>query len=285
MAKVVLKKLKTVKEKKGGRAPVSIGNLSLPDKKTIPFTDMSHYTWLIYGERHIGKTELAAQFNDPFFMFFEPGGNAQSLKAVFVPTWEHFLKYIELLEKNPDYCQTVVIDVGGKCYDCCFDYTCRELGIQHPVDEAKGGKGWKMVDKYFIEAHNRIFSAGFGIIALAHSTIREVKRKDGTSYDKLTVDLGAQAFRYYCGTFDNTGFYNYTNGGKRVLTIRGDENVEAGTRCTKNFLYTDGTPIKDVSMGNSAKEAYNNLQMAFNNKLSRKGGEGQKKKIMVFKRK
>lgn len=275
------KKSKTDKTKSTTRPPVSKKfsqslDLSLPERKTIPIKDMSVYTWLLYGERHIGKTTLAKNFDDPFFLFFEPGGKAKALKARFCPTWEHFLGYIELLEENPDYCKTVVIDPGGKCYDLCFDYVCKVMCISHPADESKGGKGWKAIEREFVKAHNRIFDAGFGMIACAHSVIREVKDRAGNTYNKLTVELSAQAFRYYCGTFDTTAYYTYDNNSNRILTLKGSADVEAGSRCDDMFSYTDGSEIIEISMGNdkTGKTGYKNLELAFNNKLvnPRKGG-------------
>jgi len=241
--------------------------LTLPESKSVPCSKITDYTWLIYGERKIGKTELASHFDDPFFLFFEPGGRAQKLRARFVNSWDEFLQYITLLESKPDYCRTVVIDVGGKCYDLAFEYACRKLGIEHPQDDAGGGKGWKTVEKTFIEAHNRLFALGVGIVVLAHSEVKEIRRKDGSKYDKFTLQLGAQPFRYYAGTFDTIAYYQYDDDGNRILTIRGDANIEAGTRCRDNFLYTDGMPVVHIPMGTNSDEGYKNLVNAFNNKL------------------
>lgn len=241
--------------------------LSLPSTASTPATAVEAYTWLIYGERKIGKTTLCSQFDDPFFLMFEPGGKALNIRQVAVPTWDHFMEYISLLEKNPGYCKTVVIDTGYMAYESCLVASCKELGIQDPRDEA-WGKAWKFIDKKFREAHQRILNLNLGFIVTAHSEVKTIQRRDGTSYDKLSTQLSAQAFRFYCGVVDTIAYYQYGKNGERELTIRGDDHVEAGTRCKGHFLDKNGKPNDTIPMGNSEEEAYKNLCLAFDNKLN-----------------
>jgi hypothetical protein len=232
----------------------------------VPSTAIGDYTWLLYGERKIGKTTLAAQFEAPFFIMFEPGGRALALKQVFIQSWSEFLQVISLLEKNPAYCQTVVIDTGFMCYERCFEHCMKELNITDPRDEG-WGNGWKFIDKAFRDAHQRIEALGLGLVVTAHSELREVTHRTGIKYDKVVTQLSKQAMRWYAGTLDVIAYYHYDEEGNRALTIAGSADVEAGSRCGGRFKYADGTPVSKINMGTTPEEGYANLVNAFNNNL------------------
>jgi len=61
------------------------------------------------------------------------------------------------------------------------------------------------------------------------------------------------------------GYYHIENN-QRFLQIREDDFAMAGCRCEENFLTPDGQQIFKIPMGNTPKEAYDNIIKAFNNK-------------------
>jgi hypothetical protein len=155
-------------------------------------------------------------------------------------------------------------------YERCFAACLEDMGISDPKDKAFGN-AWKFIDKEFRDAMIRLEDIGVGLIVIAHSEIKEVTEKTGAKYDKLSIQLGGQAFRYFAGCMNNVWYYHYMQGGKRFLQLRGDELIEAKTQCEGHFEYSDGRPVKVVEMGSSSKEAYANLCAAFNNEV--KGGQ------------
>ena len=241
----------------------SSDDLSLPTKVSTPSQSFQDYTWLIYGDRKIGKTSLVAQFDKTFIMSFEPGTKALEVMQRDVPKWEHFKKYVELLKDDKEF-KTVAIDTGALAYERCMEFVCARDGMEHPSDGSYG-KGWKAVQIEFMLQHSDLFNTGKGIFVLAHSKEKTITSLSGTEYQVIGPDLSGQADGYYAGVIDNICYYHYM-GKKRYLRIRGSENVIAGTRCEGKFLTPGGEQIVNIPMGNCAEEAHANLLKAFNNK-------------------
>lgn len=244
--------------------------LSLPDEHSVPSANLLDYSWLIYGERKIGKTTLLSMFGQrPLFLMFEAGAKGISVLKREVANWKEFEQYVTLLEGVPGKYDLVVIDTGGECYEQNLLQVKTDFNLTDIRDKAWGG-GYTESRQRFAAIHDRLYRLPCGFAVTAHSEIKTIKPKFGTEYDKLCVQLPGQALKYYLGVVDNICYYHYDEDGKRILTIRGDENLtEPGTRCEGRFLYTDGTPIKDIPMGISKEESYANLVSAFENKLVR----------------
>jgi hypothetical protein len=256
---------------------MKIRSVQLPEEESIPESDMNRFTFLISGERKIGKSSLCAQFPDTLFLMCEPGGKALKARIINIDRWEDVKSVVFQLCSQRDYCKTVVIDTGYMFYELCFDYCLRTMGIDKPSDES-WGNAWKLIEREFRSVHSDLINAGFGLIITAHTEIKEVKKRDGVTYSKLTTQLGGQATRFYNGFVDILCHYNYDSNGKRELIIRGDDFVEAGTRTEENFFFSDGSPIMSIPMDfsgkkNPAKYAFEHLSDAFYNRLIKEGGK------------
>lgn len=294
-----LKKQKRKKKLGGGRRSGKnldyselMDTLDLPEKAAMPGEKFEDYTMLIYGERKIGKTSLLAQFKKPFFFMFDPEAVAVKVKQRYCPTWTHFQVYIEKLrkklEKNPDYCRTVVIDTGYMAYERCWDWCVNEMGIEDPRDKS-WATGWKFIEREFRRVHNDLFDLGLSFQVTAHSDIREKQTKSGEKYDRITAQLGGQAHKFYMSPANVVAYFHYNDDGKRVLALKGSADLDAGNQISGHFLYK-GTnkPVREIPMGKSPEQAYDNLINAFNNKLekpSKKGGNGGKRLKRKVKRK
>jgi len=272
---------KAVKPKLGG-------DYSLPSDPTEPAENLIDYSFLIYGRKKIGKTSLVSRFPGAVFFMFEPGTKAQRVFKLprqggcFVD-WKDVRGYIRSLQKEAHRFTTACFDPGNKAYDLCLKYVCERERIAHPGKMKDYGASWKAVSNEFEDIHLQIANAGMAFVVVAHEKWDNDRSIVEPKFSPSTED-------FYEGVIDNIFYYHY-QGAERFLQIRGTEGIVAGTRCEGHFMTADGRPIYKIPMGNSADEAWENLQIAWVNEQTRsfgpdeeeKGGT-QKKKLVLKKR-
>jgi len=259
----ITKKLKKKKKKK----KVQKVTVSIPKKPSKICTDFRLFSVLVHGEKKIGKTTMWAQEEGAFFLEFDPLQGSLAIKQRHVPTWPHFLAYIDLLEKLPAEIRTVIVDGVDIAYQLCFNWSCEKMAIVHPHDENDYGKSWNFIRSQFEKAMLRLLSLNeHGIAArfISHSKWAEVKKRGGGKVDKLIPFMTSQAEEVLNGRIDIWAAYTYDDD-KRILILEGSEEIGAGHRCDGRFLTPEGEAIQEIYMGTSPKQAYNNLLEAFNN--------------------
>jgi hypothetical protein len=248
--------------------------MTLPEGPEEAETDFYHYIHLISGDRKIGKTDLLSNFPDCFFIFGEPGGRSIRARKRWILSWDDFKTLVYWLCLRPDYCKTIHLDTGYMLYELCFSYMLRELNIDKPQDE-DWGNAWKFVEKEFRDEHMKLLSSGFGLAITAHTETKHIK-KGKLEYDKLCIQLGGQAGKFYNAFADIIIHYQYGTNGKREMAVRGDNTIEAGTRTKDNFLYTDGQPIITLpcdftGQPDPGKLTFELYKAAFENRLKNPG--------------
>lgn len=247
--------------------PTSLPTISKPSQR------LEDYTWLIYGEKKIGKTSLVSHFPSAMFCMFEPGGKALAIRQTpTIDRWEQFLQYIALLEKDTQGVKTVVIDPGNIAYDRCLDFICESENITHPGKVQDWGASWKLISQEFQKAHLRLAKLNLGFIVLAHAKVVNMETRSGQTFTKVIPVMSGSTEEFYAGVIDIIGYYHYF-GAERFLQIRGDDFAQAGCRCESNFLTKSGEPIVRIPMGRSSKQAYENIVRAFNNGQSEAFGD------------
>lgn len=237
--------------------------LTLPTQKRKPTSDIADFTWLIYGDKKIGKTSLTSCFPNALIYSFEPGTKALEVFAVDIPDWASAVEYNEQLFTTDHKFKNVVIDTGKIAYDRNMAHVCKEMKIDHPQDAAYG-KGWSAVGKSFEKFHLDLTSNGLGIVVVAHEKVTEIELASGLKTNKIEPDLSNSSMNFYHGMVDIVARYHFI-GDQRFLTIRGNEGEIAGCRMKKNFLTPEGERIVRIPMGDSEQEAYDNLYKAFRN--------------------
>lgn len=264
--------MKLVVKKKGSLAKPpkarAQAELSLPTELSVPSDNMLDYITLMYGEKKIGKTSLWSHADRAFFMMCESGAKALKLMQRPVNTWEQFKSYVALLEKDTAF-RTVVVDTVDLAYLYCTRAVCKKMGIEHPSDE-DWGKGWSAVREEFITQINRLTNSGKGVVLISHAAEREIKTRTGDKYDKIIPTVPGQAREVLEGIVDIWAYYSYSQQ-HRMLVIQGDDHIGAGHRLDQHFRYASGKRIREIPMGNSSKEAYDNFVAAFRNQLKEVG--------------
>lgn len=255
---------KVKKGSKGKEKESSEDRFKLPRERSEPVGRLGGYTWLLMGEKKIGKTSLTAQMGQVFHGMTEPGGKALSLYQQPIKNWRGFRQMVRALEKDTKF-DTVVIDIADKLYAYCDDYVCEKLVITDLAEE-EWGKGWREMRKEFEREFNRLLNLDKGIVFVSHVAEQEIETRDGTKYDRIMPTMHKRMREFIEGIVDIWAFYTYDRS-RRVLQILGDDHVSAGHRLEGRFQTPDGEPLRRIDMGRSAKQGYRNIVAAFKNEF------------------
>lgn len=238
---------------------------ALPTEVTAPQVGFRDLTWLIYGEKGIGKTSMAARFPGALLVPFEPGTKFLTIQRLpLVRRWEEFMHVVKQLEEGGHSFGTAVIDPGNKAYEVCMDFVCRREGVTHPSDRKDFGKTWGAVAREFQEAHARMSAAEVSMVILAHAKALEMETYSGQTFTRIVPVMSGSTEEYYAGIVDMIGYYHYYKS-QRFLQIRGDDFVMAKCRPEQHFITKGGDPVVRIPMGSSSAEAFENIERAFEN--------------------
>lgn len=258
---------KKSKKKVRAREDKDEEKFQLPTERSEPEEDLGAYTWLIFGDKKIGKTSLTALFGKALHLFTEPGGKALRVYPVVIDDWRKFKKAVAKLKKDDTF-DTVVVDIVDKLYPMVEDYTCEKLVISD-LSEEDWGKGWRENRKEFERVLGDLLNSGKGIVFISHAQEQEVETRDGKTYDRMMPTMHKRMRDTIESVVDIWAYYTYDRQ-RRVLQILGDDHVSAGHRLEGRFQTPDGRPIRRIDMGTSAKQAYANVVAAFNNEYEPK---------------
>jgi len=239
-------------------------SISLSKEKFVPSDSLFDYNILIYGERKIGKTTLAAECPNAYFFMFEPNDSYELYKSDIMEWWEFVRLSSEFLNSKHNF-KTAIVDTGRPCYQMALAHACKRHGFTHPGGQNDHGAAWSKVTKEFDPPLRQLMNSKYGFIVLAHEYGQEITTRSGAKFTKMIPDLSAQAARLFANEIYNIFYYCKENG-KRWLQIEGDEYITAGHRMKGHFLTTAGERIFRIPMGIDEKESFKNLMTAFNNK-------------------
>jgi hypothetical protein len=128
---------------------------------------------VLYGVHGVGKTALAAEFPDPFYlptMGEEPPSDVEMASPGTAETFDEVLDTIGwLLTEQHDF-KTFVPDSLDGIEPLVWAYTCRQNGWNN-IEDAGFGKGYVAADepwREFLSGVQALRSAGIATVMLAH---------------------------------------------------------------------------------------------------------------------
>ena len=204
-------------------------------------TDPSRYIMTIYGDPKVGKTTLASQIPDAYFIATEAGQKFVKVFKSEPKDWEDVLEIVNLLSKPGHPYKTCVFDTVNVLYDMCANYVCRKnhwKKVKH-ISELDYGKGYALVKEEFRFVIQKLTSAGMGIVFLCHSHVKE-ETFHGIKRDRIVPNLNKSARetildisdiigRMYAGSVEKEGKKEPC----RYITFQPNQGYEAGDRTGK----------------------------------------------------
>lgn len=247
-------------------APMTLPTIQLPTQKSQIKQNLGEYTWLIHGQPKSGKTSLAAQFPDALFLMMEPGGKGLEIYELPITDWKQIKEVLQQIKTGNHKFKTVVFDTVDILAGLCILYTCMRSGGKHPQDIKNYGKIYDDIELEFNTLVLDFAATGIGLVFISHSKVSTFTRPDDSTFNRIIPSANPRLCSFLTGWADIIAFYGY-EGMERKLIIQGGDTVEAGHRIDGKFL-VKGTEEKVISipMGKSAKEAYQNVQLAFDNR-------------------
>lgn len=203
----------------------------LPTAKTPPRSSLSDYTILLYGAPKVGKSTLAAQFEDAVFLATEPGLNALEVYQVPVSSWQTFIDACKELSEGQHPFKTVVVDTVDNLFKFCSEAVMRKAGVQHESD-LEWGKGWALVRDEFLRVLNRLALLPYGLILISHAEFSNIKTPTKQIVKAIPtmpkqsreIVLPIADFILYAEVLDSA------DGQTRVLRCQAAEQWDAGSR-------------------------------------------------------
>lgn len=241
MEKQVKKEVKEVKEVKAEAEPVQPERkFELPKNKSTPVYDLSKMKMLLYGAPKIGKSTFCSQIPNALFLSTEDGLNHLSVYQVAVADWEEIQSIGALLATSKHNYKTLIIDTTDSALAMCERFISERKGVSHISDLKWNGP--RLVADEFMRIMQKLSSLGLGMVFLAHSEDKTIKRKNESDENRTVITLQKETKDRLTAFCDIIAFAtvenmkNETTGGyekTRVIKTQPSLVYEAGDRTTK----------------------------------------------------
>lgn len=214
------------------------------------------------------KTTNACKFPKPILLAFEKGyGMIPGVLAQPLNSWKEALEVKKQLLKDADLAQkenretvfkTVIVDTIDIAYDCCEKYILDKEGVEY-LDETEKMRGYRALSREYDKFFQEIVKAGYTLVCISHATTKQIK-ENGQKYDKTIPTVPDRGFLVVSRLVDVCAYASYEtdeNGVVHsVLTMRGNKNLEAGSR---NPYMSEKIPFTYEAMRDDMAQAIDKL--------------------------
>jgi len=259
------------------------GQINSPPEKIL------EYAVLIFGEKGIGKTTLAGNVPGSYINQYELRRRSAKVRQTNIPihsatklgkmkaqakrsgkdfftSWQ-MIQAAHDLQLADDSVECIIEDTIDGAWKACMAHICFNKGIEDPTEANDYGQTWRQLKDEFLSEYERILDAGKGLWFISHATFKEVELRGDDKYELLVPTCEKGAFEFLKQVVDFAFYYGYHQGTRRVLRLRGNEDIWAACAVDDHFCYDDGTPLEMIEMGTNPTEAYERMQDAFDNKV------------------
>lgn len=272
--------------------------------------DLASYRHYWRGQKKVGKTTLFYQlmialYGDPSYGLELSIGNERGYKAIDgmvydeAPDWGTLVEIVDdLIENKEDnHFKFVCFDTTDELIEIAkkevirLDY--RQTGEKHTFNGCFGGYGQprQQVQILIDTLMTRLEDAGYGIVWIGHTKYKDVKEKNGDSYQLLTSNLSSDFDGIFANKADivmmidtekdiENGLIQDT---QRYMWFRGDGFVDAGGRFSEieqkvefsvdNYIKTVSDAIRAEIKSHKATDEY----------IAQKAKEEQKEREEYYK--
>lgn len=230
---------------------------------------------MLYGLPGVGKTSLAAQFENVLIAGFEMGTNA--LNNVYVQpikTWQEWKTMVNQLCRKAELKEkfhAIAIDTADEAWNLCTKWVCTQNGVDS-LGDLPWGQGYDLAKKEFSQTFRDLTYEGYGLIFTSHSTEKTFKNEKNEEYTQIVPALPNRPFDIINKMVDIIAYIREISIGdsehperKRFMFLRDT----VGDRFLAKSRYRYITPRIELSYA----ELVNAIYEAIDAEVSHSGGE------------
>ena len=168
-----------------------------------------------YGAEGIGKSTFASHFPEPLFIDTEGGTKQLDVARFPTPeTWGQLIEMIDEVIKEPDCCQTLVIDTIDRAEMLLTQQILQDSGVDS-IEKVGGGygKGYTAIaerfQKDFLNRLDRLIAKGDNVVLIAHAQMRKLESPDEPPYDRWELKTSKKVAPLVKEWADILAFMNY----------------------------------------------------------------------------
>lgn len=230
---------------------------------------------MLYGLPGVGKTSLAAQFENVLIAGFEMGTNA--LNNVYVQpvkTWTDWKQMVSQLCRKAELQEkfhAITIDTADEAWNLCVRWVCTQNSVEN-LGDIPWGKGYEIAKKEFAQPFRDLAYSGYGLIFTSHSVDKTFKNEKGEEYSQLIPALPTRPFDIVNKMVDIIAYIREVSVGdadhperKRFMFLRD----EVGDRFLAKSRYRYIVPRIELSYQGLVNAIYD----AIDQEIAHSGGE------------